>query len=67
MGGKTRRIVHQIKELCSILSGLLLAADYKIGQKLFQDRDFEENAGFFQDMYRLILIMKDLNLAVGIK
>lgn len=28
-GSKTKRIVHQIKELCAILSGLVLAADYK--------------------------------------
>jgi Protein of unknown function (DUF2009) len=33
---KAKRIVTQIKELCSILSGLVLAADYKVGQELFQ-------------------------------
>ena len=35
---KAKRIVHQIRELCSILSGLMLAADYKKGQELFEDR-----------------------------
>lgn len=30
---KPKRIVHQIRELCAILSGLVLAADYKqVGQ-----------------------------------
>lgn len=49
-GSKSKRIVAQIKELCAILSGLVLAADYKVGQELFQDRDFENNAEFFQEM-----------------
>lgn len=50
---KSKRIVGQIKELCSILSGLVLAADYNAGQKLFKDSDFEDNAEFFQDIFEL--------------
>jgi hypothetical protein len=50
---KTKRIVHQIRELCAILSGLLLAADYNQGQKLFSDRDFESNAAFFAQIFEL--------------
>ncbi|KAI8917992.1 hypothetical protein BC831DRAFT_406792 [Entophlyctis helioformis] len=50
---KARRVVGQIKEICAIVSGLLLAADYKAGQELFQDRDFESNAEFFQDIFEL--------------
>lgn len=50
---KSKRIVAQIKELCSILSGLVLAADYNAGQALFKDRDFEQNAEFFQDIFEL--------------
>ncbi|KAJ2343864.1 hypothetical protein GGH92_004730, partial [Coemansia sp. RSA 2673] len=42
-GNKTKRIVAQIKELCAILSGLVLASDYKVGQTLFEDRQFEDN------------------------
>src|SRR5882762_1898951 len=41
---KSKRIVHQIRELCSILSGLVLSADYKQGQELFADRNFEQNS-----------------------
>ncbi|KAJ3013577.1 hypothetical protein HKX48_005663 [Thoreauomyces humboldtii] len=52
-GSKSKRIVAQIKELCAILSGLVLAADYKTGQLLFQDRDFENNAEFFQEIFEL--------------
>ncbi|KAJ3352177.1 hypothetical protein HDU91_006029 [Kappamyces sp. JEL0680] len=53
MSSKSKRIVVQIKELCSILSGLVLAADYNVGQALFKDRDFENNAEFFQDIFEL--------------
>lgn len=50
---KSKRIVHQIRELCAILSGLVLAADYKQGQELFTDRDFEANADFYQQIFEL--------------
>ncbi|OCH95931.1 hypothetical protein OBBRIDRAFT_787776 [Obba rivulosa] len=48
---KAKRIVHQIRELCAILSGLVLAADYKQGQELFSDRDFQANAEFYQQIF----------------
>lgn len=46
---KAKRIVHQIRELCAIMSGLLLSTDYSQGQQLFADRDFEANTEFYQD------------------
>lgn len=50
---KPKRIVAQIKELCSILSGLVIASDYKRGQELFAKRDFEANEEFFQMIFEL--------------
>jgi hypothetical protein len=50
---KSKRIVHQIRELCSILSGLVLSADYKQGQELFSDRDFEQNSEFYQHIFEI--------------
>nr|GAT58374.1 predicted protein [Mycena chlorophos] len=50
---KAKRIVHQIRELCAIMSGLLLSADYKRGQELFTDRDFKANSGFYRDLFEL--------------
>jgi hypothetical protein len=50
---KAKRIVHQIRELCAILSGLVLAADYKQGQELFTDRDFAPNSDFYQKVFEL--------------
>jgi hypothetical protein len=45
---KTSRVHVQIKDFCAILSGLVVAQDYKRGQQLVADRDFDENADFFQ-------------------
>ncbi|KAF8656060.1 hypothetical protein AX16_002796 [Volvariella volvacea WC 439] len=50
---KAKRIVHQIRELCAIMSGLLLAADYKAGQELFQTRDFKENEDFYKMIFEI--------------
>ncbi|KAJ2780284.1 hypothetical protein GGI15_003591 [Coemansia interrupta] len=52
-GDKTKRIVGQIKELCAILSGLVLASDYKAGQRLFEDREFGENEEFYRRVFEI--------------
>lgn len=67
---KTKRIVAQIRELCAILSGLVMAADYKTGQDLFQDRNFEDNAEFLSKVYVLQTkknLLIDLNWEEGTK
>ncbi|KAI8979838.1 hypothetical protein BDF20DRAFT_819197 [Mycotypha africana] len=51
--GKAKRVVNQIKELCAVLTGLVLGCDYKRGQELFADRDFEENEDFFQKIFEI--------------
>ena len=38
----------QLKDICAILSGLMVAQDYKRGQQLLVDRNFSDNATFFQ-------------------
>ncbi|KAI8875047.1 hypothetical protein K501DRAFT_78407, partial [Backusella circina FSU 941] len=50
---KAKRVVNQIKELCAILTGTVLACDYNRGQELFVDRDFEENEDFFQTIFEI--------------
>uniref|UniRef100_A0A383WEX6 Non-canonical E2 ubiquitin-conjugating enzyme C-terminal domain-containing protein n=1 Tax=Tetradesmus obliquus TaxID=3088 RepID=A0A383WEX6_TETOB len=50
---KTSRMHAQIKDFCAILSGLVVAQDYKRGQQLVADRDFEQNAEFFQDVFEI--------------
>lgn len=45
---KHARIHAQIKDICAILSGLVVAQDYRKGQELVTNRDFADNAAFFQ-------------------
>lgn len=48
---KTSRIHTQIKDICAILCGLVVAQDYKKGQQLVRDRNFQDNAEFFQNCF----------------
>lgn len=50
---KNKRAFEQLKDICAILSGLLVAADYNAGQKLIVDRKFKDNAIFFQDIFEI--------------
>jgi len=50
---RAKRIVNQIKEFCSILSGLVLSADYHEGQRLFENKSFEDNEEFFQTIFEI--------------
>ncbi len=43
----------QIREICAIMSGLVVASDYSIGQQLVKDHDFKHNAQFFQAMFEV--------------
>lgn len=52
--GKTKqRVRTQIRDLCSILTGLAVANDYTQGQKLVSNRDFAANEAFFQDAFEV--------------
>uniref|UniRef100_A0A0G4HK41 Non-canonical E2 ubiquitin-conjugating enzyme C-terminal domain-containing protein n=1 Tax=Chromera velia CCMP2878 TaxID=1169474 RepID=A0A0G4HK41_9ALVE len=60
-GSKARKIGHQIRQVCAILSGLVVAHDYQAGQKLIKERDFEENRDFFQKCFEIGRRYKILN------
>jgi len=51
--GKAKRMFAQIKDICAILSGLLVASDYPAGQNLVRDKNFDENALFFQRIFEI--------------
>ena len=38
----------QVRDICAILSGLVVAQDYRRGQQLVVNRNFADNAEFFQ-------------------
>ena len=50
---KTARINAQLLEICAILCGLVVALDYRTGQELLADKDFQANAAFFQAVFEV--------------
>lgn len=50
---KAKRIVEQLKEVCSVLSGLVVASDMRIGKKLLEMKNFSDNAKWFQDIFEV--------------
>lgn len=48
-----QRIHDQIRDLCSILTGLAVAMDYAVGQRLVKDRNFADNEQFFQTAFEI--------------
>lgn len=50
---KAKRMIAQLKEMCSILSGLVVASDMKEGQELIKDKEFAQNAEWFQAVFEL--------------
>jgi len=58
---KTGRIHEQIRDICAILSGLAVAADYEVGQKMIKDRSFEDNAEYFSSVFEIGRRHKILN------
>jgi len=41
-------MVAQLREVCAVLSGLVVASDYATGQKLLRDREFKDFDFFFK-------------------
>ncbi|KAI8977476.1 hypothetical protein BDF20DRAFT_875109 [Mycotypha africana] len=50
---KSKRIVGQIKDLCCIISGLVVCGDYKNGSQLFADKTIRENATTLQKIFEV--------------
>jgi len=43
---------QKLKSLSAVLSGLLVASDYKEGQRLINDKEFSKNAAFFKTLQK---------------
>ncbi|SCU80190.1 LAMI_0B01134g1_1 [Lachancea mirantina] len=50
---KAKRIVEQLKEMCSVLCGLVIASNLKTGQRLLEMKNFSDNASWFQDIFEI--------------
>ena len=58
---KSRRILDQIRDICAILSGLLIACDFRHGQKLISNKEFKDYAHFFQTVFEIARRHKVMN------
>lgn len=49
----SKRVIDQITELNTILSGIVLCSDYEKGQELMKERNLEENEEFFKKIFEV--------------
>jgi Protein of unknown function (DUF2009) len=50
---RTKRMVVQLKQICAILSGLVVASDFRLGQEMLVEREFSDNAEWFQSVFEI--------------
>lgn len=50
---KSRRIIAQLKNICSILAGLAVSTNMKVGQQLIQDKNFSDNADWYKMIFEI--------------
>jgi len=56
-----RKLALLMKQMCAVLSGLVLAHDYSAGQALMRTRDFAHHKLFFQSVFEIARRYKILN------
>jgi len=50
---KAKRTFQQIKDICAMLSGIVVALDPAIGQQILESNDFARHSGFFQSILEI--------------
>ena len=50
---RTKRMVIQLKQICAILSGLVVANNFKLGQQMLVEREFADNAEWFKMVFEV--------------
>lgn len=58
---KAKKIHKELTEICSILCGFVIATNYRSGQRLVADKEFEHNEEFFQTVFEIARRYKVLN------
>eukprot|EP00397_Hematodinium_sp_SG-2012_P017631 GEMP01018037.1.p1 GENE.GEMP01018037.1~~GEMP01018037.1.p1 ORF type:complete len:591 (+),score=90.84 GEMP01018037.1:22-1773(+) len=56
-----KKLAVLMKQMCAVLSGLLIAHDYHAGQRLLETRDFSTHKVFFQSVFEIARRYKILN------
>lgn len=50
---QAKRVIQELHETFSIISGMLVANDFRKGKRLVQDRKFDENEDFFRQVFEI--------------
>jgi hypothetical protein len=50
---RTKRMVIQLKQICAILSGLVVASDFRKGQEMLVEKDFADHADWFKSVFEI--------------
>ena len=58
---KSKRIRTQLQDIAAFLTGLVVLVDYRTGQAVLEDKSFEQDAEFFQDIFELARRYKIMN------
>lgn len=61
---QAKRVVHELHETFSIVSGMMVANDFRQGKQLVQDRKFNENEAFFRRVFEIGRRYKIMNPGV---
>ncbi|DAZ97948.1 TPA: hypothetical protein N0F65_006373 [Lagenidium giganteum] len=48
-----KRIVHELQEIFSTLSGMMVVNDFRRGKRLIQQKKFQQNEEFFQQVFEI--------------
>lgn len=49
----SKRTFAQLREICSILSGILFKRDYSVGQKVVQEKNFAAHQVYIKAVFEL--------------
>ncbi|KAI9997874.1 hypothetical protein PInf_002131 [Phytophthora infestans] len=47
------RVIHELNEAFGVLSGLMIANDFRQGRRLVQDKQFKDNEEFFRQVFEI--------------
>ena len=47
-------LAAKVEEICGVLSGLVMACDYKNGRELLKDREFTAYKAFFRHLFETV-------------
>ncbi|EGZ24752.1 hypothetical protein PHYSODRAFT_539764 [Phytophthora sojae] len=48
-----KRVIHELNETFGVLSGLMIANDFRQGRRLVQDKQFKDNEDFFRQVFEI--------------